>query len=89
MRILRKKRRQPLPPIVLANVQLLKNKVDELQARVLYTHEFRDACVLAFTETRLTDTDMDSNTNIKGFGVPVHLDRYDGEATGRWSMLLY
>jgi len=82
VRILTRKRRLPLPSIVLANVQSLKNKMDELQARVSYTREFRDACVLAFTETWLTAADMDSTTDIDGFGVPVRLDR-DPDMTGK------
>lgn len=69
-----RKKRLLLPSIVLANVQLLENKVDELHARVSYTREFTDACVLAFTETSLMDADMDSAVQIDGFGVTVRLD---------------
>lgn len=82
VRILTRKRRLPLPSIVLANVQSLKNKVDELQARVSHTREFRDVCVLAFTETWLTAADMDPTTDIDGFGVPIRLDR-DPCTTGK------
>lgn len=54
LRKLTKTNRLPLPSIVLSNVQSLKNKTDELQACVSFMHEFRDVCVLAFTETWLT-----------------------------------
>lgn len=44
-------RRVPLPSIVLANVQSLKNKTDELQANIINQHKYRDACIMAFSET--------------------------------------
>lgn len=50
VRILTRKKCLPLPSIALAHVQS-QNNVDKLQARVSYIREFRDACVLAFTET--------------------------------------
>lgn len=39
-------RRIPLPSIILANVQSLRNKVDELQAKVKFLSEYRNACLL-------------------------------------------
>jgi len=80
IRRLQRKNRIPLPSIMMANVQSLRNKTDELQANVLHLREFRDACVLAFTETRLSDSDCDPSLEISGFGVPVRLDR-DSEVT--------
>lgn len=74
--------RLPLPSMLLANVQSIRNKLDELQANVHHAREFRDACVMAFTETWLTDRESDSSLELKGFGPPVRMDR-DSSVTGR------
>lgn len=76
---------------MLANVQSLQNKTDELQAWVHYSHIFRNACILAFTETWLSDRDTDGDLEMDGFGIPTRLDR-DAAATGKSSgggMCLY
>lgn len=67
--------RIPLPSVVLANAQSLRNKTDKLQALVRFQHDFRDACQLAITETWLTDRDSDSDLSLDGFGAPVRPDR--------------
>lgn len=79
-------RKQPisrisLPSIILSNAQSLRNKMDELQAHVRFQHEFRDACLLAITETWLSERDLDTEEAIDGFGAPVRLDR-DADLTG-------
>lgn len=74
--------RTPLPTIILSNVQSLRNKSEELQAQVRYSHEFRDSCILALTETWLSDRDMDGDLKLCGFGSPVRLDR-DETSTGK------
>ncbi|CAM4639073.1 unnamed protein product [Leuciscus chuanchicus] len=68
-------RRIPLPTVILANVQSLRNKVDELQANVKFLTEYSSACLLAFTETWLKEHDLQSDLEIDGFGVPYRLDR--------------
>ncbi|XDV11016.1 hypothetical protein PO909_000083 [Leuciscus waleckii] len=73
--------RIPLPSIILSNAQSLRNKTDELQAHVRFQREFRDACLLAITETWLSGSDLDPELVIDGFGVPVRLDR-DESVTG-------
>lgn len=65
----------PLPPMILGNVQSLRNKVDELQGNVAFLKDFRDCCVLAFTETWLMENDQDTDLSIDGFGAPYRLDR--------------
>ena len=75
-------RRIPLPSIILANVQSLRNKTDELQANSNYLHEYRNACIMAFSETWLSSRDSDADLSISGFGAPVRLDR-DAESTGK------
>lgn len=75
-------RRIPLPTIVMANVQSLRNKIDELQATVHVHHAYREACILAFTETWLKAQDIDSVLTIHGFGTPLRTDR-DSVITGK------
>lgn len=75
-------RRIPLPTVILANVQSLRNKVDELQANVKFLTEYKNACLLALTETWLKDHDVQSDLEIDGFGVPFRLDR-DPALTGK------
>lgn len=74
--------RIPLPSFVLGNVQSLRNKLDELQGNVRFLREYRDSCVMAFTESWLTEQDLDSDLFIDGFGIPFRLDR-KAVATGK------
>lgn len=67
--------RMPLPSIILSNARSLRNKTEELQALVRHQHEFKEACILAFTETWLGERDADSDLAIDGFGVPFRNDR--------------
>lgn len=68
--------------MVMANVQSLRNKIDELQATVHVHHAYREACILAFTETWLKSQDSDSVLTINGFGIPLRTDR-DPVITGK------
>lgn len=67
--------RVSLPSVIMSNVRSLQVKVDELQANVHYMHEYRNACLLAFTETWLVDNVCDQDLLIDGFSSPVRLDR--------------
>lgn len=49
--------------------------MDEIQANFTHLEKFRDACVMAFTETWLTPEDLNTDLTLSGFGVPVRLDR--------------
>lgn len=75
-------RKIPLPSIMLANVQSLRNKVDEVQAHVRFLEEYRDVCILAFTETWLKEHVSQDVMEIDGFGAPFRLDR-DPTVTGK------
>lgn len=75
-------RRIPLPTIKLANVQSLRNNVDELQANVKFLEEYKTGCLLAITETWLKDHDSQADLAIDGFGEPFRLDR-DPTVTGK------
>jgi len=71
----------PLPTVLLANVQSLRSKTDELQAKVNYLHQYNKAGILAFTETWLSPV-PNSELSIDGFGLPIRLDR-DPHITGK------
>ena len=45
-------------------------------------HDVRDSCILAFTETFLSENDSAADTEIDGFGTPFRLDR-DAAVTGK------
>ncbi len=57
----------PLPSILLANVQTLESKMDDLRARISFQRDIRDCNILCLTETWLTpsvpDTDVTSSDN--------------------------
>lgn len=80
-RLKKRKTKVPLPTIILSNVQSLKRKADELRVNTHYLHEYREACILAFSETWLNDTVLDSEVCPEGFSL-VRLDRCS-MATGK------
>lgn len=65
----------PLPTIILANVQSLQKKTDELQAMVKFQHDYRNVCLMALTETWLSEGDSDLGLRLDDFGIPVRMDR--------------
>ena len=82
-RLRRMKYKPPLPSIILANVRSLKGlKMDELRANATHLNEYRDACMMAFTETWFDNSVSDRGTFVDGFGCPTRLDR-DRKATGK------
>ena len=70
-----RRRTPPLPSVLLSNVQSIRNKTDELEAYVRFERDYRETCLLAFTETWLGATDFNHNYCITGFGEPVRMDR--------------
>ena len=48
---------------------------------MLHLNEYRNACVLAITETWLSNKDSDADLVIDGFGTPLRTDR-DNDVTG-------
>ena len=70
------RRKMPtLPSVLLSNVQSIRNKMDELATWASLKHEVKDTCLLAFTETWLSDLDRDEDLSLTGFGAPFRLDR--------------
>ena len=49
--------------------------MDVLEAHARCKHDFRETCLLAFTETWLGDADPNKDLHITGFGYPVRMDR--------------
>ena len=45
----------PLPSVLMANVQSLDNKMDELKAHISYHHDIKNCNILRFTELWLND----------------------------------
>ncbi len=50
----------PLPSILLANVQSLERKMDDLRARISFQRDIRDCNILCLTETWLTPSVPDT-----------------------------
>ncbi len=50
----------PLPSILLANVQSLDNKMDDLRARISFQRDIRDCNIICLTETWLTPSVPDT-----------------------------
>uniref|UniRef100_A0AAV2KTK8 Uncharacterized protein n=1 Tax=Knipowitschia caucasica TaxID=637954 RepID=A0AAV2KTK8_KNICA len=75
-------RRTPLPSIILRNAQSIRNKMDELHANVVHQEKFKNACILAFSETWITSADSEMDLSLPGFGAPIRLDR-DPDVTGK------
>ena len=75
-RLKRRGFRPPLPSIILANVRSIRNKLDEVSARVRYDYVFRESCIICFTETWLAADDNEHFTFIEGFSC-VRSDRTD------------
>ncbi len=58
---LRKRAHSPLlPSILLANVQSLDNKMDDLRARISFQRDIRDCNIICLTETWLTPSVLDN-----------------------------
>lgn len=74
--------RTPLPSMILGNVQSLRNKLDELQGHAGLQKDFKDCCVMAFTETWLTEQDQDNELLIDRFGAPFRNVDTTGKTQG-------
>lgn len=74
--------RTPLPSVILGNVQSLRKELGELQERQFPERFQEQRCVMAFSETWLTEQDQDVHFLINGFGAPSRCDR-DTRVTGK------
>lgn len=67
--------RLTLPSVIFGNAQSLRNKLDELQGNARFLQDFKNCCVMAFTESWCTERDNDNNLYIQGFGIHFRQDR--------------
>lgn len=61
--------RPHVPSIILANVRSLRYKMDMLHAKCWVERAYKEACVIALTETWLDESVLDSNASLEGFTV--------------------
>ncbi|KAK7921866.1 hypothetical protein WMY93_008768 [Mugilogobius chulae] len=73
-RLRRRRNKPPLPSILFSNARSLRNKVDELRINTRLCHEYRESCLLVYTETWLQEDDPDQLAQVQGF-VLVRQDR--------------
>ncbi|KAK3567779.1 hypothetical protein QTP86_026457 [Hemibagrus guttatus] len=67
--------RTPLPSILLANVQSLENKLDDLRTKVKFKRDIQDCNLLCFTETWLHPAVPDHAIQPAGFFSVHRMDR--------------
>lgn len=87
-RLRRQRTLLPLPSIIYANTRSLRPKLPnpnffELCANVSFLSEYRDACVMCFSETWFDSKISDDSLHIDGFGTPYRGDRADFKITGK------
>lgn len=73
-RLRRRHNRPPLPSILLSNARSLRKKFDELRINIRACHEYRESCLLIYTESWLQDDFPDELSQIQGF-TTVRMDR--------------
>ena len=79
----RKRKFRPyLPSVVTGNAQSLNNKLDELSANSKFLREYRNACIMCFSETWFNDRVTDEIASIDGF-VLARKDRSKEESGGK------
>ena len=67
MKLKKRKFRTPLPTVVFGNVRSLNNKTVELVAATKFLTEYKNCCLMCFTETWLHESVPDSHIQIDGF----------------------
>ncbi len=65
----------PLPSILLANVQSLENKMDDLRARISFQWDIRDCNIFCLTETWLTPSVPDTAVTLSDNFSVLRMDR--------------
>lgn len=73
----------PLPSILLANIQALENKLDDLMARIKYQRDITDFNTLCHTQTWLTPSVPDHAIQPAEFLSVQHMDR-TGDSGKSW-----
>ena len=76
-RLRRRPFKPPLPSIILSNVRSLRNKMDLLHAKCLVERAYKEACIIAFTETWLNEAVTDAEVDLDNFTI-LRADRTRG-----------
>ncbi|KAL3066110.1 hypothetical protein OYC64_016119 [Pagothenia borchgrevinki] len=85
VRLRKRENRPPLPSILLANVQSIENKLDELRSRIAFQRDIKNCNVFIFTETWLHSAISDSAIVPDGFTIfRPGSDCQIREKQGRW-----
>lgn len=66
--------KRPLPSMILSNMRSLRNKIEELRTNSRICYEYRDSCLMVFTETWLHPDVPNSFVELEGFSL-VRADR--------------
>lgn len=74
LRLRRRATRPPLPSILFGNVRSLRNKMEELRLNTKACNEYRESCLMIYTETWLQEDFPDSLVQVRGFSC-VRMDR--------------
>ena len=75
LRLSDRRKLPPLPTVLLANVQSIRNKLNEPEVWAKLKREIKETCLLAFTETWLSDSDRNEDFSLSGFGIPIRQDQ--------------
>lgn len=73
-RLRRRHDKPPLPSVLFSNACSLRNKLDELRANTRFCNEYRESCVMIFTETWFQEDYPDQLAEVPGFTI-VRMDR--------------
>lgn len=76
----RRGNRPPLPSMILSNVRSLRNKMDKLRLLTRGCFEYRESCIMLFTETWLHPEIPDCCVGIEGFS---HIRSDRSELSGK------
>ena len=87
-RLRRQRTLLPLPSIIYANTRSIRPKLPhpnffELCANATFLREYRDACIMCFSETWFSSEITDDSLHIDGFGTPFRGDRAGYDTTGK------
>lgn len=74
LRLRNRGNKPPLPSMILSNVRSLRNKIEELRTLSRICYEYRESCLMAFTETWLHPDVPNSLVELEGFSL-VQADR--------------
>lgn len=87
-RVRRRGNRPPLPSVVMGNVRSLRRKMEELRINAKVCYEYREAGIVALTETWLNQDIPDSLFELDGFSL-VRSDRTELAGKCRGGIAVY